>query len=136
MVVVTSRADFEKLIILRMREAKHLLEHQDWDGAYYLAGYPVEFAFKIRIISQWIESDSFPEKKLVDNFYKHDLSELRTLAGLGKEMDKDDAVTDHWEIVKDWSEQTRYQICKTEKQATDLYESIEKGVLPWVKARC
>ena len=39
------------------------------------------------------------------------------------------------EIVKDWSEQSRYEIGKTEQEATDLYDAIEKGVLPWIKAR-
>ena len=37
---------------LRLREAKLLLDAKDWDGAYYLAGYAVEFALKIRIIAQ------------------------------------------------------------------------------------
>lgn len=49
MTVVTSRLDFEALMVLRMDEAKHLLALSDWDGAYYLAGYAVEFALKIRI---------------------------------------------------------------------------------------
>ena len=85
MVVVTSRTDLEKLIVLRLREAKLLLDQQDWDGAYYLAGYAVEFALKIRIISELMKSDSFPEKKLAENFYKHGLSDLRKFAGLEKE---------------------------------------------------
>ena len=41
MSVVTSRSDFEKLMVLRMKEAKFLLDQRDWDGAYYLAGYAV-----------------------------------------------------------------------------------------------
>jgi hypothetical protein len=135
MAVVTSRADFEKLMLLRMQEAKWLLDQKDWDGAYYLVGYAVEFALKIRIISQLMKSDSFPNKQLAENFYKHDLRRLRELAGLDDEMDNDAAVSPHWDIVKDWTEQTRYQIGKTEKEATDLYEAIEKGVLPWIKAR-
>jgi hypothetical protein len=49
--VVTSRSDFEKLMDLRLKEAKLLLDQKDWDGAYYLAGYVVEFALKIRIIA-------------------------------------------------------------------------------------
>src|SRR5206468_5721773 len=64
MTVVTSRSDFEKLMVLRMKEAKLLLDQKDWDGAYYLAGYAVEFALKIRIISQLMKSNSFPDKKL------------------------------------------------------------------------
>lgn len=51
MTVVTSRSDFEKLIELRLREAKLLLVAKEWDGAYYLAGYAVEFALKIKIIA-------------------------------------------------------------------------------------
>lgn len=135
MTVVTSRADFETLMALRMKEAKLLLDQKDWDGAYYLAGYAVEFALKIRIISQLMKSDSFPDRRVAENFYKHGLTLLRKLAGLDDEMDNDAAVSPQWDIVKDWSEQTRYQIGKTEKEATDLYDAIEKGVLPWIKAR-
>ena len=50
-------------------------------------------------------------------------------------MDKDAAVSPQWGIVKDWSEQTCYAIGKHEKDAKDLYDAIEKGVLPWIKAR-
>ena len=50
-------------------------------------------------------------------------------------MDKDAVVSPQWDIVKDWSEQSRYEIDKKEKEATDLYDAIEKGVLPWIKAR-
>src|SRR5882762_407592 len=101
MTVVTSRADFEKLMDLRLKEAKLLLDQKDWDGAYYLAGYAVEFAFKIRIVSRLMKSDSFPEKKLAENFYKHELLLLRKLAGLDDEMDTDAAVSPQWNIVKD-----------------------------------
>src|SRR5438445_903171 len=135
MAVVTSRADFEKLMDLRLKEAKLLLDQKDWDGAYYLVGYAMEFALKIPIVSQLMKSDSFPDKKLAENFYKHELTLLRKLAGLDDEMDQDAAVSPQWDIVKDWSEQTRYAIGKTEKDAKDLYDAIEKGVLPWIKAR-
>lgn len=135
MTVVTSRSDFEKLMDLRLKEAKLLLDQKDWDGAYYLAGYAVEFALKIRIIAQLMKSNSFPDKKLAENFYKHELTLLRKLSELDDEMDKDAAVSPQWDIVKDWSEQTRYMFGKSEKEATDLYDAIEKGVLPWIKAR-
>lgn len=135
MTVVTSRSDFEKLLALGMMEAKLLLDQKDWDGAYYLVGYAVEFALKIRIISQLMQSDSFPDKKLAENFYKHDLAVLRKAAGLDEEMDKDAAVSSHWDIVQEWSEQSRYEIGTLEKEATDLYDAIENEVLPWIKAR-
>lgn len=135
MTVVTSRSNFEKLVNLRMNEAKLLLDAKDWDGAYYLVGYAVEFALKTRIISKLMQSDSFPDKKLGENFYKHDLTLLRKFAELDVEMDNDPAISVYWDIVKDWSEQSRYGIGKTDSEATDLYEAIEKEVLPWIKAR-
>ena len=135
MTVVTSRSDFENLMDLLSKEAKVLLDQKDWDGAYYLAGYAVEFALKIRIIAQLMKSNSFPDKKLAENFYKHELTLLRKLAGLDDEMDKDAAISPQWDIVKDWSEQTRYAIGMPEQDAKDLYDAIEKGVLPWIKAR-
>jgi hypothetical protein len=135
MTIVTSRAVFEKLMVLRLREAKLLLDHKKYDGAYYVAGYVIEFALKIRIISQLMKSDSFPDKKLAENFYKHDLTVLRKAAGLDDEMDNDTAVSPQWDIVKDWSDQSRYEIGKTKKEATDLYKAIKNEVLPWIKAR-
>lgn len=135
MPVVTSRSDFEKLAELRMKEAKLLLDQKDFDGAYYLAGYAVEAALKVRIISQLMKSDRFPEKKVAENFYKHDLALLLKLAGLQDEMDKDVAVSPLWDMVTEWSEQSRYQLGKSDRDAINLYDAIEKGILPWVKAR-
>lgn len=135
MTVVTSRADFEKLMDLRRKEAKLLIDKQDWDGGHYLVGYAVEAALKIRIIIRLMKSDSFPDKKLAENFYKHDLIVLRKFAGLDEEMDKDPSVSPQWEIVKGWSEQSRYEIGTTEQKAKELYDAIENGVLPWIKAR-
>ena len=135
MAVVTSRSDFEALMDLRMEEARHLLAQGNWDGAYYLAGYAVEFALKVRIISELMKSNSFPAKGIVDSFYKHDLAALRRLAGLDVEMDSDAAVSPHWDIVKDWNEQSRYEIRKSDKEATELFEAIQNEVIPWIKAR-
>jgi hypothetical protein len=136
MTVVTSRPDFERLMILRMEEAKLLIDHKnDWDGAYYLAGYAVEFALKICIISQLMKSNGFPDKKLAENFYKHDLTVLRRAAGLEDEMNKDAVVSLHWDVVKDWTEQSRYRLGTMEQKARDFYDAIENGVLPWIKAR-
>ncbi len=135
MTVLTTRGDFEKLLELRLREVKLLIDHQEWDGAYYLAGYVVEFALKIRIISRLMKSEIFPDRKLSDSFYKHDLERLLQAADLEDEMESDSSVEAQWTIVKDWSEQSRYEIGTTEKEARELYDAIEKEVLPWIKAR-
>ena len=135
MAVVTSRADFEKLMALRLTEAKFLLDQKDWDGAYYLSGYAVEFALKIRIIADLMKSDGFPDKRLAENFYRHDLSILRKAADLEDEMNQDAALRIIWVTVKDWNEQSRYQIGRTEEEARLLYDAIEKEVVPWIKSR-
>lgn len=135
MIVVTPRQDFEKLMHARMAEARILLDAKCWDGAYYLVGYAVEFAFKVRIIDRLMKSDGFPERKAAEQFYKHDLALLAKLAGLDRELESDPAVTPFWNGVQDWNEQSRYVVGKTEKEATNLYEDIEKGLLPWIRAR-
>ncbi len=94
MMVVTSRAEFEKLVEVRMRQARLLINANDWDGAYYLAGYAVEFALKVLIIAEVMKSDGFPGKKQAENFYKHDLTILRKEAGLAEAMNRDPAVSD------------------------------------------
>ena len=135
MPVVTSQADFATLTDLRMAEAKALFGQGLWDAAYYLSGYAVEFALKVRIIRELMTSNAFPDKRAVDDFHKHNLTVLRSAAGLEDEMKDDPAVSLHWFIVKDWSEQTRYQTGRTEQAARDLINAIENGVLPWIKAR-
>lgn len=135
MSVVTSRADFEKLVDLRLEEAKNLIGQGNWDGAYYLAGYAVEFALKVRIIARLMGSNSFPEKSLCNNFYGHNLTSLLRAAQLESALTGDSTISPQWEAVKDWSEQSRYRIGATERDAKDLYDAIANGVVPWIKAR-
>ena len=95
----------------------------------------MEFALKVRIISQLMKSDSCPNIKFVQDFYKHELSSLLKLAGLEDEKENDFKFRLQWEIVKDWSEQSRYEFGKTGSEAQNLYSAIEKEVLPWLKSR-
>lgn len=135
MSVVTSRADFEKLVDLRLEEAKNLIDHGNWDGAYYLADYAVEFALKVRIIANLMGSNTFPEKKFVDNFYKHDLAWLRKAADLDRLMDDDPVMLPSWRLVVKWSEQSRYTTGREEMDAKELFNEIANKVVPWIKAR-
>ena len=136
MAVVTSRADFERLIDLRLTEAKLLMDQiQDWDGAYYLAGYAVQYALKVRIISKVMQPDTFPSKKLAEDFYKHDLTILLRSAGLYDELNQDPRLKELWRQVSRWNEQGRYEVGKVEQVARELYKAIESEVLPWIKAR-
>ncbi len=135
MTVATTRSDFEALIESRIREADRLIEHGEWDGAYDLAGYAVEFSLKVAIISKVVSSAVFPDKKLVETFYKHDLTLLRKAADLEDEMSQDASVALQWDLVKQWKEQSRYEVGRNEAEARELLDAMKTGVVPWIKIR-
>jgi|SRR3972149_11195590 len=135
-----NRTDFQKLAEIRLQEAKALLDAEKFDGAYYLCGYAVECALKACIAKQTKEHD-FPDVKIVQKSYTHNLENLLDLSGLKSDLDnkiKDDKEFDNfWSIVKDWNENSRYEFLPN-KKSRDLYEAIaniEKGVLQWIKQR-
>ena len=132
----TTRSDFEKLVELRLQEAQLLLDHQQWDGAYYLAGYAVEYALKVKIIGIVMQSDAFPERRSENRYYQHDLEALRHLAGLEAEMEADLPAKFAWTLVRDWNEQSRYALGRSEQAARDFLDAIKLRILPWIKARC
>jgi HEPN domain-containing protein len=76
-----SRNDFQRLAELRLIEARFLLDAGFSDGAYYLAGYAVECALKACIAKGTHQYD-FPDKKLVEKSYTHDVEKLLDAAGM------------------------------------------------------
>ena len=107
-------------------------------GAYYLAGYCVECALKA-CIARLTNQYDFPDKKIAQKCWSHNLEELVGVAGLAKQRELDCAlVADlqlNWGVVKDWTEQSRYDR-KRLQQAQDLFAAItdpQHGVLPWIK---
>jgi HEPN domain-containing protein len=139
-----NRNDFQQLAELRLKEARALLAADLADGAYYLAGYAVECAFKACIAKRTREHD-FPEKKLVNESHTHDLGSLLRLAGLSDQLKIDigrNAISEtFWETVQRWSEQSRYELIEGDdvfryfKAGTMItaVESGKGGVLPWIK---
>jgi hypothetical protein len=133
-----TKADFQKLADMRVREAKILLDAGEWDGAYYLGGYGVECGLKACIIRRLNTSAYWPEKSFMDNCYKHDLKLLLRLADLETEMNSGGPVLARWAQVKDWSEQNRYELSKAETFVRAFYDAIadpSEGVLQWIKSR-
>ena len=136
-----NRKEFQRLSSLRVKEAKSLLDQGHFAGAYYLAGYSVECAMKACIAKQTQRYD-FPDKKFINDSYTHDLKRLLVTAGLGQAFATDESANDelarNWVIVKDWSQDTRYQYAVQDKVARDLYSAItsrKNGVLSWLKKR-
>jgi HEPN domain-containing protein len=141
-----NRDDFQKLSELRLKEAKALLAAGFPEGAYYLAGYAVECALKACIARKTQEFD-FPEKKRVNDSHTHDLGKLLALAGLSEEMQlefaADAAMEWRWGIVRDWSEESRYEMFQggeadRTQRATLMINVIGArygGVMQWIKQR-
>jgi hypothetical protein len=139
-----NRNDLQRLAELRLSEAKVLLAADLPEGAYYLAGYSVECALKACIARRTQQHD-FPDKKLVDKSYTHDLEKLVDAAGLSDLLKNDIARNDEldldWETVREWSEQSRYDLFEGEptggwvvaKMLIDAVESETGGVLRWIK---
>jgi HEPN domain-containing protein len=132
-----NRAEFQALAIERCDDAKALLEAGRYAAAYYLAGYAIECGFKA-VIARKTEQHDFPPKNSA-KYYVHDLTQLRDLAGLKpaweEEISLDNLFDGYWQIVKDWSEESRYQ-SRGQKEATDLYAAVSDtghGVLQWLK---
>ena len=122
-----------------MEEARVLLQNGFYSGAYYLVGYAVECALKACIAKQ-IRRYDFPDRKLVNDSYTHDLERLLGVSGLKEELDSESAgnpvLEENWTIVKDWSEQSRYRSSIPENEARDLFSAVtarRNGVLSWLK---
>ncbi|HWE86232.1 MAG TPA: HEPN domain-containing protein [Terracidiphilus sp.] len=135
-----NRIDFQRLSDSRLQESKALLTAGFPEGAYYLAGYSVECALKACIAKRTQQHD-FPEKGS-HKFYSHDLEDLFGFADLRVELEsalsKDPQMNANWTIVKDWSEESRYDSGRTTGDAQNLLAAIEDltgGILPWLQRR-
>src|SRR5258708_690873 len=133
-----NRSDLQALANLREREATILLNNGCFEGAYYLLGYAVECALKACFAKQIREYD-FPDKKLIENVWSHDLKRLLELAGLKAEFDAEVARERqfelNWNEVKDWKESDRYERSIPEPKVRSFFSAVQNptsGVLPWL----
>lgn len=132
-----NRSDFQQLAKVRLREAKLLLAANAPDGAYYLAGYAVEFALKA-CIAKSTERHDFPDKSRANRSHTHNMRELIMVAGLKdahEEAMREYDFSRRWDIMLQWSQESRYQANSAEN-ARALIEAIENrkfGILQWVK---
>ena len=134
-----NKNELEILSAIRIKEAEILLHAECYHGAYYLAGYALECALKACIAKQTRQFD-FPDKKLVNDSYTHDLSKLLITAGLKQELlrqeSQDINFKLNWSVANKWSEESRYDHAIEKQDARDLFEAIteyQSGVLSWLK---
>jgi hypothetical protein len=134
-----NRSELQNLTRLRVKEAKVLLDQKCFEGSYYLLGYAVECAFKACIAKQTRRYDFPPRPKVINAIYTHDLNQLLDASGLKIEHQKESrsnpSFGSNWAIVKDWSEQSRYDADILEAKARDFYSAVagRNGVLLWLK---
>lgn len=136
-----NRAEFQQLSRLRLREARALMSGGHYQGAYYLSGYAVECALKACICKQFGRYE-FPDRKLVNDSYTHDLEKLLGVAGLRADLEAEASVNltfaASWNVVKDWSESARYDLAITHQDGRDFYRACTGrayGILPWLRTR-
>jgi hypothetical protein len=130
-----NRADLKKLATVRLADAKSLNVMHRSSGAYYLSGYAVECGLKACIARQFRRSE-FPDRKLVNDTWTHDLVKLVKLAGLDRQLEVDSqgrpSLEIAWAVVKDWSESARYETIPAPR-ARDMLAAVETEVLPWIQ---
>jgi HEPN domain-containing protein len=136
------RETLRKLAGARLMEAKVLLDAGQPSGAYYLAGYAIECAIKARIAGQFRENE-IPDRGFVNEIYTHDLRRLIRFAGLQAELDEatqaDAELGQKWAIVRDWSEQSRYEIWTREEASAMIAAAAgderREGLFQWLISR-
>lgn len=136
-----NRDDFQRICRQRRREAAALLNAGWFPGAYYLAGYSVECALKACVAKRTRRYD-FPDKKLANEAWTHNLDQLIASAGLKAAleaaMDSSPELKFNWTTVKDWSEADRYDVAITSAEASELYSACtarKDGILSWIRRR-
>jgi HEPN domain-containing protein len=106
-----NRADFQKLALIRLEDARTLVRGGRWEAAYYLSGYVIECALKACIARSTKRYD-FPERSLLQGAYTHDLTQLLRTAKLesarDEEFQRDRDFMHNWQAVQQWTEHTRY----------------------------
>jgi HEPN domain-containing protein len=134
-----NRFDLQKMAEERVADAAALLSTERYQAAYYLCGYAIECALKACIARKTREFD-FPDRKLVNDSYVHDLTKLLNVADLAKAHQDEVAMSElfakNWFIVRNWSESSRYDGSITPEQASSLFRAVTdetNGVLAWLK---
>ena len=114
-----------------------LLTNGHFVGAYYLAGYAVECALK-SCIAKNVQLYDFPDKRKVDQSWKHKPAELMKAAGLETAFTSDSssnsALDYNWGVVKQWDTESRYDLTVSAVKAQDMINAVSNpanGVLPW-----
>lgn len=132
-----TRTEFQRLVRMRLRDARVLLQNGNNEGAYYLIGLAVECGLKSAIARKTQRHDFPPKPTIVSGMYVHDLNKLLAAADLETTLNvaamNNAALKANWLLVKDWTVDSRYLIAG--RSAQDLYRAVtgRNGVLRWLR---
>jgi hypothetical protein len=136
-----NRFDLQKMAEERVADAAALLAAERFQAAYYLCGYAIECALKACIAKQIREFD-FPDRKLINDSYVHNVEKLLKVAGIERLLEEEEGrnglFAENWAMVKDWSEASRYNAAITSTEASVLFFAVTdptNGVLIWLKSQ-
>lgn len=134
-----NRRELQALASVRLREAKVLFRARQFSGADYLAGHALECALKACIANR-IRRYEFPDKKIVNESWRHDLKKLAAVAGLEREFlqrsDTDAIFRRNWDLCTRWNEESRYGRTNRADCMLFLDAIMEEnhGLLSWIEA--
>jgi HEPN domain-containing protein len=133
-----NRAEFKKLALTRLDDARALLKKRRYSVAYYLAGYVVECGLKACLARRTRRYEFPPEWSVVWEFYyTHKLEKLAKASHLQGALEaKNTQLQKYWNIVRGWSEDCRYVPQSDRRRATEMLRAIEDpadGVLQCIR---
>ena len=142
---MTTRAAWQVLAEDRILDAQaRLVAGVDrWSAAYYLIGYAVECGLKSCVLARVAGHPEviYEDKRFSNEAWTHDIESLLGVAGIRGDRDNDanadPLLKGNWQIVKDWSETSRY-LQKNQAEAQRLFDAVtdpNAGVMQWIRAR-
>lgn len=123
----------------RLNEAKLLCRNGYYQGAYYIAGYAVEFALKALIckrlgVEVFVGGPGMSE--VTRSLQTHHLPTLLVFAvlftDLQREKDINESLFKDWSKVAEWSEQRRYEPLSCSQQTVISFINASEHVMQWI----
>lgn len=133
---------------MRYADAQCLYQHNQFAGAFYIAGYVIELLLKAKVCLTLGIPDFFdfskPQKrkfKNEGNLYKpfkvHDFDQLLILSGIINEFEiamADSQFKADWSVINQWGEDSRYLLNLNEIEVKDFLTSVENFSI-WIRKR-
>ena len=136
-----NRQDLQNLCLIRVEEARILLDSGYYSGAYYLLGYAVECALKACIAKQ-VQQYDFPDLRRVRSSHSHDLQQLVREAGLEaalrEEVRDNPSFARAWLLTHEWNVESRYQSTVSRADCQNFHAAVTdngSGFLQWIMMR-